>query len=46
MELFVVQILIFSLSLGGEKGTVCIFRKHYGLASSDCAARTSLEKPM
>jgi hypothetical protein len=46
MELFVLQALIFSLSLGGEKGTACIFRKHYGLASSDCAARASLEKPM
>jgi pantothenate synthetase len=43
MELFVVRVLIFSLFLRGKMGTVCILRKHHGLASSDCAARTSLE---
>jgi hypothetical protein len=46
MELFVARVLVFSLFLRGKKGKVCIFRKHDALASSDCAARASLEKPM
>jgi hypothetical protein len=46
MELFAAWVLIFSLFFRGKKGKVCIFRKHDGLASSACAARASLEKPM